>query len=416
MLKKILNLRKDELVRGSLILFIAINLFNFMNYLFHFFMARMLGPADYGVLAVLMSILYIISVPSESIQTIVSRYTSKYLAEKKLGKIKSLLSRTLKKSVKFAFFIFLIYIPVAFFLSNFLKIDFLLILLTGTIVFGFFMMPINRGILQGKKKFKELGLNMITESGTKLIIAIFLVYIGLGVYGAISGNLMGVFLAFVFAFIFMKDVVKSKKVEIETKGIYAYGMPVFIVIISIMVMLSMDIILAKRFFSPEIAGQYAVASMLGKMIFFGTAGISKAMFPFATEKFENGDKSHGVFYKSLLIIFAFILIALVFFGLIPKFIVGILFGSQYLAISNIVIYTGLAFGFLSITNLILIYSLRAHKIRFSYLLFIFILLEIILLSLFNSSLKSFSIALVTANFIMMLGSLLFLKWKDINNS
>jgi O-antigen/teichoic acid export membrane protein len=106
MLKK---LRKDELVRGSLILIIMIGIFNILNYIFQISMARMLGPADYGVLAVLMSIVYIFGIPSEAIQTIISRYTSKFNVRRSLGKIKEMLIKSVKRGLLFSLIIFLVF-------------------------------------------------------------------------------------------------------------------------------------------------------------------------------------------------------------------------------------------------------------------------------------------------------------------
>ena len=66
LMKKVI---KSELVRGSLALLFLINLGNFFSYLFQFFMARMLGPAEYGIFAVLTSITYILTIPAISVLT-----------------------------------------------------------------------------------------------------------------------------------------------------------------------------------------------------------------------------------------------------------------------------------------------------------------------------------------------------------
>ena len=65
MIEKIKNkIRSDELLKGSFILFIMINIFNLLNQVFHLIMARLLGPADYGTLTVLFSLIYIFAIPS----------------------------------------------------------------------------------------------------------------------------------------------------------------------------------------------------------------------------------------------------------------------------------------------------------------------------------------------------------------
>jgi len=404
MFKRILNLRKDELIRGSLILFIMINIFNLLNYVFHFTMARMLSIEDYGILVVLMSFVYIFSIPTEAIQAIISRYTSKFRNNE--GKIKNLFLKSLKKGLRVALLFYIIFIPIALFFSYFLEIDFLLMALIGLILFAAFSVPVIRGVLQGKKRFTNLGLSMDLESVGKIIFSVLFVYLLHSVYGAVFGLIGAVLITFFLSLIFIKDIMNQKEKKMGVNGIRSYSWPVFILLLSIILMYSLDVIIAKRFFSPEMAGKYAVASMLGKMIFFGTNGIGKAMFPISSEKKKH--EKRGVFKKSLIITCLLCLIAVLAFLLFPELIIKILFGSKYLEISNIIVYTGLAFSFLSVANLIVLHKLSHDKIKKPYFMLVFVLLEIILLSLFNQNILNFCISLTVANFFILVGSL-FIK-------
>ena len=87
-----------------------------------------------------------------------------------------------------------------------------------------------------------------------------------------------------------------------------------------MIFQSIDIILSRVFFSEVIAGHYAVANLTGKIIFFGTVAISKAMFPISSEKSKRGNKTYNILYKSLLIVSVLCGIALILFGLFAIFI------------------------------------------------------------------------------------------------
>ena len=95
MFKKYLS---SELGKGAIILFVTMNIFNVLNYLFHFAMARewMLGPEGYGTLAVLMSIIYIYGIPTEAIQNIITKLTSKLNVKHENKKIKLRLWAILK--------------------------------------------------------------------------------------------------------------------------------------------------------------------------------------------------------------------------------------------------------------------------------------------------------------------------------
>lgn len=403
---------QSELGKGTIILFLAMNLYNFLNFLFHFSMGRLLGPEGYGTLAVLMSLLYIYSIPSEAIQTIITKYATKFNIKKENGKIKFLLDKSFQKTISISIKLFLALTLIGIFISWFLKVNFILIFITNLFIFLAISMPIVRGILQGRKKFGLLGTNMIIESALKLFFAISLVIFGFKVFGAIVGAFLGSLSSLIFAFYFNKEILKEKEIPNSFDGIYSQSIPYFITMLVILLIFSLDILLAKRFFSSEIAGQYAVLSMLGKMIFFGTSAIGKTMFPLTSEKMENHQDSSKIFYKSLITILGLCILACIVFGLFPELIIGILYGKQYLEMAPYLIYSAIALSFLSLTNLNLIYGLSTNKIQKSGFLFIFLIIEIVLLFLFHNSIKEYVLAFMVSNIVMFIGSLFFLKtWK-----
>ncbi|MCK5043533.1 oligosaccharide flippase family protein [Candidatus Pacearchaeota archaeon] len=409
MTKIIKKIFSSELGKGAFILLITMSIFNILNFLFHFSMGRMLGPEDYRILAVLMSLIYIYSVPTEAIQNIISRYTSKFNLNRRLGKIKFLMFKSLKKGFKVAIGIFLLSIILAFFLSYFLKINFWIILLTNVFIFFAFSSPIPKGVLQGRKKFGLLGINLIIEAGLKLIFAISLVTFGFKIFGAIGGAILGILSGLIFSFYFNKDVLKKEEEKVSFNGIYPKSIPYFITTFVILLTLSLDIILATRFFSPKLAGQYSALSMLGKMIFFGTAAISKAMFPLTSERHDNAKNPFELFKKSFLIILSLCILAIGVYAFLPKFIIEILYGIQYVDMAPYLLYSGLALSFLSLSHIIFVYKLSINKLKKSYYLFIFLIIEIVLLYLFHSNILEYVLAFMVSNIIMFIGSLFIIR-------
>jgi len=372
-------------------------------------MARFLGPTDYGTLAVLFSFIYIFSVPSEALQNITTVYTGKFLVLDKKGKIKALLKKSLKKGFFVSLMLFFIFLPMAYLLSTYLNINWSLLAFTGLVLFFCFSLPIIRGILQGHKKFYNLGVSLLIEGGVKVVFAVALVLLGFGVFGGLTGVLIGLLLAFIAGMFFVKDILKTKEEKEEFKGIYGYSIPYFVSLLAIVLIYSLDVIFAKRFFSAELAGKYAVASMLGKMIFFGTAAIGKAMFPLTSEKHEKGENTGEVVRKSFKILGILTLTILMAFILFPDQLITILFGSEY-AQTGILFILGVAFTLLSMSNLLLLYGLCVNRIKKStYGLLFFVGLEVIAFYMFHSSLMEFAIAFLAVNFLMMIYSLWIVK-------
>ncbi len=406
------KLGKDELVKGGIILFIMMIMYSLFNYAFQISMARILGPADYGVLAVLMSLIYIFGIPSEAIQTIVSKYTSKFNVRGEFGKMKDFMLRAMKKGALFAIVIFIIFLLIAFFLSNFLKIEFWLFGITGLYIFYVFTVSITRGIIQGRKKFFGLGVNLVVESSIKFLAAVLLVTISWRVYGAITGVLIGCLIAFTASFLTIKEVLASGRKKEKFKGIYSSSLPILISVVVIVLMYSLDILIARRVFPPELAGQYAFVSMIGKVILFLSLSIGKAMFPISSEKFESGEKTSYLFKKSIVFVAIIAGLLLFFYLLFPQQVVRLisLGSSEYLSASNILFIVGLAYSFVAFANVIIMYGLSINKIkRGSFSLLFFVLMQVILLSIFNSSLFEFSVALLSVAIIMFLYSLWLVK-------
>ncbi|MAG07425.1 hypothetical protein CMI46_01255 [Candidatus Pacearchaeota archaeon] len=390
---------------GSFILLVTINIFFILNYFFHFAMARMLSIENYGILVTLYSLIYILAIFTESIQLVISKYTTE---EKDKGKVKNLLKKSSKKAFRISFYIFIIFLLIGIILSKLLMIDYPLIALTGLIIFSSFLLPITRGILQGKKKFTTLGVNMISEAVVKLLSAILLVIVGMMVYGAIVATLLGTYVSLLFSMNNLRDILNSKEKNVKTPGIYGYSAPVFLIIIAILLFYSLDVIMAKIFFSPEVAGYYAVASMISKVIFFGTQPISRAMFPLTTDS-KNKNNAAKILKTSFLILGGLIVIALLVVYLVPDLLIRIFAGRHIPEISKILIYPAIAVSFVSLSNLTALYKLSQNKTRGASFLLGFILLEVILLSIFSSSLLSFSIAFLVSSIFLFLGTIVFLR-------
>ncbi len=400
------NRISKELIGGSIALVIGFGMFNFLHFLFQFFMARMLDLSSYGLLASMLAIAYITSIAVESIQTVLTKYSAN---EENKGKLKNIL----KKSVKRAFYpsvaIVVFYLILAVPLSAILKIDYLLLSTNSFVIFFAFFIPIVRGIMQGKKRFFSLCLNLMSESLGKVILGVLFVYLGWKVYGAMAGIILGVVIAILFSIFQLRDILKSREKKSTSLGIYNYAKPTFFITAIIIIFYSMDVLMARMLFSPEIAGAYAISSILGKIIFWGTLPVSKAMFPLSAKKEKNRGYRKNIFANAFAVLLIGIIAALILFYLFPDLIISIFSGKTIPAAISILFYTGLAFGIISIGNLIALYKLSIDKTRNYGLLFLFVILEICLLYYFSANILQFTIAFITSSAAFLWGIIFLLR-------
>ncbi len=409
---------KNEIFRASIILLLLTTLANILNYVLHLVMGGwLLKTADYGTYGFLISLIYIFGVPAAAIQTLVARHTIKFNVKKEYGRIKGMIKFMFVEASILALLLFVLFCLASLLLSNYFHISFGLLCITGLFLFGAFLSPIGLGVLQGLKKFSALGWNLTFNSTVKLMMAIVLVLLGFRVYGAITGFLFGVFFSVIFVFPYIKEIMNSQEIKQKIPIISRENLGLLSAILIITLMYSMDIIISKIFFSADLAGKYTIASMIGKMIFFGTSAVAGAMFPISSERFltQNKEKSLSIIKKSFFIISALCLIALIFLGFFPKMIIQILFRKEYLEIENIMFYIGVAFSFISLTNAWILYKLSTYefRIRHALILLVFLFLQIASFIIFHENLTSFSIAFMISTAITFIGSVLLIKqWKN----
>jgi len=395
-------------LKGSILLLIGFGVYNFFNFVFQFVMARMLTISDYGVLATIFSMFYLLTVLIEGTQTVVAKFAS---TNKELGSLNSLARRAFKKSVVLAFVFFAVYAVISFFvLKPVLNIDYKLLLVSGIALLTSLTLPINRGILQGRKRFFALSLNLITESLAKMILGVILVVWGFAVYGAIVGTLLGAGIALIFSFIALRDVFRAERINVETKSLYHYSIPTFLITIVIIAFYSLDILIARALFSPEIAGMYAIASVLSKTVFWGTQPISRAMFPISSENdhANPGSKSH-VLFSACLALSALVLAALVLFYFFSDQLVYLFAGKNIPESAGIVMYLVLSMGALSFTNLFLLYRLSINRVKGYLFTLIFLAIEVMLLFMFSNNITEYSIGFMISSFILLVGSMVILR-------
>jgi len=393
---------------GSLVLLITFGIFNLINFIFQLKMARMLSIADYGILATLLSIMYFLGIFSESIQTVITKYSS----DIKNGMLKNLFNKSVKKGFKISLVIFALYLAIAVPGAILLKISYPLLALNGLIIFTSFAIPVSRGILQGMRKFSALGINLIIEAFVKLCLAVALVFIGWNVYGPITATIIGAIAAFFLSTLNLTGVMKSDEKDAKMMDIWAYAKPVFVAIFSITIFYSMDIIIAKIIFSAEITGVYSIASMISKIIFWGTQPISKAMFPLtATEegKKKKKDKKENTFFSAMLLLGVLIIIAVIILWLFPDFVIKIYSGKILDGAGTVLLITGISMGLLSVANLNILHKLSRGKTNGYWCFLAFVLVEILLLFYFSANLVQYSLALLTSSAVFLWGSIILLN-------
>lgn len=381
----------DPVYRNSLIFFAGSFLASVFGYLYHLAMGRMMSPQDYAVVAALLSIFLVLSVPTATILTVVMRYIAKYQAQNDISAIYSL-------QAKVARWLFLLGLIVTFgfmalspWVSKFLHIDSIWPVILISLVFGFvFLAPVYRGILQGTQKFGSLAATMIVESAAKFFIGILFVWLGFHVLGAVAAIVIATALGLWYSWWLVSKLWRGQKItikKVDLRGLLKYSLPVIIVLLATALLYNIDVVLVKHFFVGDESGYYAALSQLGKIIVFGTMAITGVMFPMVADKIEKREDFRPVFWKAAGLIAALCALATLIYFLFPEFVIGLLYGGEYLVVAPLLGLVAIFMALYSIANYLVTFFLSAKMYGAIYPLIIGVAAQVILLYLYHDSLQ-----------------------------
>ncbi len=396
----------DRLLKYGSLLFVVNVFAAFVNYLFHVVLGRMLGPAEYGAFASLLAFFYVLSAPTLTIQTTLANFVSKFNFLKKFDEVGCLLSRATKK--------FLVYFSAAFVLialfsgtiSDFLHISSPLpVILLGLLVLFYSLLFVPLGFLQGLQRFVEFSATSLLMSVLKLLLAVLFVWLGFAVSGALFGFALAALIALFLGLFFLRGFFGGKKVLVGKKAIYAYSFPVLAAFFCLMVLIHVDVVLVKHFFSSVDAGNYAVASVLAKVIYFMALSLAIVFFPMAAEE-ANPRKVFSLLKKGLIYVFAFSSLVAFVYWFFPYFVVLLFFGLPYVNSAGLIGLFGLAMTFFALTNVLVYYSLALNKKRFLFPLIFFTFSEPVLILFFHASLVQVLHIMVSVNALLFFSLLI----------
>lgn len=366
MIKRIKN---SPFARNSLILFAGTMAANVLNYFFHLAIGRMVSVEIYGEIESLVSLMSIFSVPATTLAMVVTQLSSRAKAEDDKAKSHLLLNYFNKKIFKFGLPIFLAGLFLAPFAGEFLNIqNNLALILIWMAVFVSFFAAINQGILQGWQKFKQISGLGVFATVIKLIFGIALVKIGFGLSGAIGSFSLSILASYIASIAILKFIVTEKipstdgtEEKLDIGSLKDYILPVFLGNLAINILGNADMIMAKHNLDLVSAGQYGALTIISKIILFVTGVIPVVLFSMAGEShYKKGDPS-AILKQAAYLMTSLCVIAIGVYFLMPKFILGILFGSKYSAGAGYLGWFAILASLYSLVTLFFQYLLSLHQ-------------------------------------------------------
>lgn len=404
---------QNELVSGSIYLFIGGLIGSFLSFLYNLLLARTLSHVDYGIYASLLSFEALIIMPSASLTAVIVRFASHYFAKKENSRALHFFKRMSLIWLALGIAIFLLTYSLSPLLLSYLHLkDPVLIMVVGFGAAVSYIGIVNAGFLQGLMKFRFLSISAVVASLSKLIIGGLLVMLGAGAVGGLVGIVMLPLVAYLFAFWPLRSLFREKESSenyFDGREVLNYAIVAGVGIISLSSFISSDVILVKHFFSETQAGLYGGLSIIGKVIFYFTTAIPSVMFPLLIKRHAVGQNYRHIYHLALLLVFIPSILITVFYYLFPVFTAGFFLGKTYLEIAPFLGFFGVFLTIFNLLNVTVSYFLSLRKLNVSYLVLAFAILQIVLIYIFHANFYQVITSSIVSSSLLLIVLMLYYK-------
>src|SRR3954465_13676503 len=256
------------------------------------------------------------------------------------------------------------------------------------------LISLQRGALQGLRAYAPVGASIVLEGAGRLVCALILFAVGLGVTGA----MLGTPLAFGFVAVGLEMVLHRRTGPIvdtgapvrSLRGLIGDGWVPIVGLFLLAALQNMDVIVAKHQLPDAAAGSYAAAAVAAKSVVWVAIGIGLHLLPEATRRSAAGLDPRPVLLRALAILVAIAAPALVIFAAAPELLLRLAFGPDLTLAAGALIFLGAAMTLLAVAYLTVQYMVALGETRFLWVLAVIAVAEPVLLSATNFSVTGFA--------------------------
>lgn len=301
--------------------------------------ARYLGPKEYGSLSYVLSFVGIFAfLSSLGLDSILNRELIKYPDNKN-----KLLGVGFVLKLFGAFIAIILISIISFFTNKDSLTNFFVIIFSITYIFqAFSVIDI---YFKSQVLAKNVVIIQLSITFVLVILKILFIYFNLSLFWFLLCYILDIFLTMIGLIYFYRKTVNNlwdwRFDKVIAKNLLKDSLPLMLSNASILIYYRIDQVMLKHFLGSESVGIYSVATKLSEVWYFVPSIICTSVFPAILKAKENGQ---DLYYKRLKQLFKLMIVISLFiassFFIFSHFIINILFGYEFLdAVGVLKIYT-----------------------------------------------------------------------------
>lgn len=326
-----------RLLRGFVLVNLAMVLVNGGAYAYQLLASRGLSVAGYGLWGAFLSSYLIVSVPGLTINLVVARR----VAELSAHDARAIHVYTLAMGRRLAFYLaggLLVLLALALFvhlLAPSYQLAAPLALGVAVIMNLAFMLPL--GILQGLHEFGRYSLILAIRSVLTLALGALLLVLGTGLSGVLAGLALGSAGGILVGVLLVKTLMGREGRTVASSSQVSAGavaenyLLVTIAYTFTTLMLYLDTLFAQRFLVGEEAGHYAAVAVAARIIYYAPYAVITIVVPRVAMRTAIGRDTRPLLVGGFLLTLATTLPFVAIYAAAPRLLLRLLYGQTYAA-------------------------------------------------------------------------------------
>lgn len=336
--------KTNTIKSGTIYLLISSGVFMFCGYLISIWLGRELGPINYGIYGVIISLMTAVNIIQMSG---LPQATSKFIASGKYNTDvilrASLQLQTISTLILTSLFFVFAY-PISILLKDIELVNYIRV--TAFILPFYAIFSLYSSYYNGLRDFKKQALINIVYSIAKVISVVGLVYI-FHLYGAIIGFIISPIIALLLGFYIPKTVFIDKKIY---RSLITFSVPLIGFAILSTLMLSTDLFFVKALLNDESTGLYSASQNIARIPYFALNAFATMLLPVISRSVntesakETGKKIKEILRYQLI----FLIPGTVLISISSSQLIEFLFSKSYTPATSSLSWLVIGLGFITI--------------------------------------------------------------------
>ena len=367
------------------------------NYAFNVVLGRLLGPARFSELSLIVTFMLVLTFAATTVQTTAARFVAMSGDPESTARLQSWLVRSVRPAGLALGLLLAVAAPGLASLFRLSSATPLLLLAAG--VPFFLAQAVHRGVVQGTERFGMLAGSYQAEMWVRLLGGVALVAAGFSVAGAAAA------LPLSFAAGWLVVCRRRPRVMDPApalrRRVRAFAGSSVVLLAGEMLICHGDMIIAKLTLDPATAGAYAAAAVIGRLAYFGTWPVVALIIPIAARRSAAGEPAGRVLAAAVALVGGVSVLLTVAAVAVPDRLLELAFGPENGAAAPWLAPYLAALGCFAVARTVFSYHLARGRRTGAVLALGGGLVELAVLSLIPTSAAS----LVWAQLVLMAGLL-----------